>query len=162
MEQKSGWRISVAGKREAVMAAVDPWEKAAECVRGVATANAEQRPILEKLRDCWIALGNERSLMPPDQVAREIAAISRIHAEILSTERPALMHPRSWSEARLLRNLSPERPRQVGTQGDASAFACQTVVEAPFSKSPVQRGIPEAPPSHPGGALPQFSAQSAD
>jgi hypothetical protein len=144
------------------MAAVDPWEKAADCQRGMATANAEQRPILEKLRNLWIALGNERSLMPPAQVAREIAAISRIHADMLSTERPTLLHSRSWSEAGLLRNLSPERPRQVGTQGEASAFACQTVVEAPFSKFPVQRGIPEAPPSHPGGALPRFSAQSAD
>jgi hypothetical protein len=77
---------------EATMAGVDPWERAAECERSLATADPNQRSMLEKLRDLWIALGNEQSLVSADQVGKEIEAISRIHADMIPSQRAPLLH----------------------------------------------------------------------
>jgi YozE SAM-like protein len=65
------------------MAHCDPWEKAADCERGLAVADPKRRPILEQLRDLWIALGNEQSLMSDAQLAKEVEAIGRIQADMV-------------------------------------------------------------------------------
>jgi hypothetical protein len=74
------------------MIILDPFEKAADCERALATADPRRRPILEKLRDLWIALGNERSLLTDEQLCREVEAISRIQADMLPSEQAAPVH----------------------------------------------------------------------
>ena len=42
------------------MITVDPWEKAADCERALdAAADPDRHAMLERVRDLWIALGNE-------------------------------------------------------------------------------------------------------
>jgi hypothetical protein len=68
------------------MIPIDPWERAAECERSRSTAvDPQRRAIMEKLRDLWIALANEKTLMTEADIAEEIEAISRIHAELAVT-----------------------------------------------------------------------------
>jgi hypothetical protein len=73
------------------MTPIDPWEKAADCERSMkAAADPEQRAILQKLRDLWMTLGNEKSFMTDAEVAKEIEVIGLIHAEMLPHDRPLL------------------------------------------------------------------------
>ena len=44
-------------------------------------ADYEQRLSLQRLRDLWTALANESPNMSEERLAKEIAAIERIHAE---------------------------------------------------------------------------------
>jgi hypothetical protein len=41
--------------------------------------------MLEKVRDLWIALGNEQSLMTDEDLAESVQAISRMHVEWTAT-----------------------------------------------------------------------------
>jgi hypothetical protein len=66
------------------MPPVDPWERAAECERSAnATVDAHRKAILHKLRDLWIALGNERCLIADEDMASHIEAINRMHLEVI-------------------------------------------------------------------------------
>jgi hypothetical protein len=59
------------------MRTIDPWEEAAECERSLeAEANPERRVVLEKLRDLWIALGNDTSWILDEEFAKELEAIA--------------------------------------------------------------------------------------
>ena len=65
------------------MTAVDPWEKAADCERSLqAAVDPQRRAILSKIRDMWVALGNEKSLMLDADVAQSAEAINRMHVEL--------------------------------------------------------------------------------
>ena len=48
------------------MAAIDPWEKAADCERAAqATLDPLRRNILLKLQSLWVTLANESGVMTP-------------------------------------------------------------------------------------------------
>ena len=73
------------------MSLVDPWEKAAECVRAAAaTVDPERHAVLTHLRNLWVALGNERHFMSVDDAAREAAVIGRLHIELVNSRQLAL------------------------------------------------------------------------
>jgi len=64
------------------MITVDPWEKAADCERALdAAADPDRHAMLERVRDLWIALGNEQSLMTDEELAEGVQAINRMHVE---------------------------------------------------------------------------------
>jgi hypothetical protein len=66
---------------------VDPWEKAAECTRAMeAVVDPTRLEMLMRLRELWIGLANERQLLDASELAKQIAGIARIHAELI---RPA-------------------------------------------------------------------------
>ena len=68
------------------MIPIDPWERAAECEHSRSAAvDPHRRAIMEKLRDLWIALANEKTLMTEADIADEIEAISRIQSELAMT-----------------------------------------------------------------------------
>jgi hypothetical protein len=70
------------------MITVDPWEKAADCERALqAAVDPNRNAMLEKVRDLWIALGNEQSLMTDEDLAESVQAISRMHVEWTATGR---------------------------------------------------------------------------
>jgi hypothetical protein len=65
------------------MISVDPFDKAADCVRSLQTTqDPERRFVLSKLRDLWIAIGNERSLMTDDDLANDIERLRRVQSEL--------------------------------------------------------------------------------
>jgi hypothetical protein len=65
------------------MTAVDPWEKAADCERSFhAAIDPQRRAVLRKIRDMWVALANEQSLMLEADVAQSAEAINRMHVEL--------------------------------------------------------------------------------
>jgi hypothetical protein len=93
VEPKSKLRIFMAEDKEPAMTSVDPWEKAADCERGlVSAADPKHRPVLEKVRDLWVALANKQSLMSPDDVAKEVETINRIHIALVSKEQSERLH----------------------------------------------------------------------
>lgn len=59
------------------MAAIEPWEKAADCER-----SAQASSTLHRLRDLWIALGNERALMSEADLAAKVEAINRMQLHL--------------------------------------------------------------------------------
>jgi hypothetical protein len=62
---------------------VDPFDKASDCARSLQTTqDPERRFVLSKLRDLWIAIGNERSLMTDDELANDIERLRRVHSEL--------------------------------------------------------------------------------
>jgi hypothetical protein len=64
---------------------VDPWEKAAECTCAMEAAGDPTRlKMLTRLRELWINLANEHQLLDASELTKQIAAIARIHAELLS------------------------------------------------------------------------------
>jgi hypothetical protein len=70
------------------MIQLDPWEKAAECQRALqATANSQRRQVLGGVRDLWIALANERSLLTRDEFEQQGRVIDRIHANLITSAR---------------------------------------------------------------------------
>jgi hypothetical protein len=63
------------------MSQVDPWEKAAECARAIQISTDPLRKgVLTNLEQMWIALGNRRNLLTPEERTREAEKISRLHA----------------------------------------------------------------------------------
>jgi hypothetical protein len=63
------------------MSQVDPWEKAAECTRAIQISlDPNRKSVLTNLQQMWIALGEERRFLTPEEVAREMKAIGRLHA----------------------------------------------------------------------------------
>jgi hypothetical protein len=78
------FREEVSASAEAGMNEIDPWEKAAECHCLVSTAtNPERKAIFKNLRELWIAIGNARCLMTKADLAEEIEAVDRIHADLI-------------------------------------------------------------------------------
>ena len=71
------------------MVPVDPFEKAADCERSLQKSQEpERRFVLSKLRDLWIAVGNERSLMPDDELANDIERLGRLQSELTGSAKP--------------------------------------------------------------------------
>ena len=59
------------------------WEKAAECTRAIeATSDSKVRKILIHLRTLWINLANERAILSDAALAEQVAAVTRIHADL--------------------------------------------------------------------------------
>jgi hypothetical protein len=64
----------------------DLFERAALCERASqGAAEPEQQLVLRLLRDLWIGAANESPSMTDAQVAREIAAIEKLHARTFAT-----------------------------------------------------------------------------
>jgi hypothetical protein len=62
------------------VAHIDPWEKAAECVRAIQISNDPHRKdVLSNLQQMWITLANQRNLLTQEQRAREAEKIARLH-----------------------------------------------------------------------------------
>jgi|GraSoiStandDraft_10_1057309.scaffolds.fasta_scaffold129967_1 hypothetical protein len=69
------------------MTTIDPWEKATECERYLqAVDDPQRRAIFANLRDLWVALGNEKSLMTVAELAKEIDAIARLQRDLTDGE----------------------------------------------------------------------------
>ena len=65
------------------MTTIDPWEKATECERCLQVVDDPQRrAIFANLRDLWVALGNEESLMTLAELAKEIDTIARLQRDL--------------------------------------------------------------------------------
>jgi hypothetical protein len=63
------------------MSQIDPWEKAAECVRAIQiSTDPHQKDVLRNLQQMWIALANQRNLLNQEERAREAEKIGRLHA----------------------------------------------------------------------------------
>jgi hypothetical protein len=74
------------------MITIDPWERAADCDRLMnAAADPSRKAIFAKLRELWITLGNEKAMMTEGELAAEIEAIGRLHAD-LTASREHLVH----------------------------------------------------------------------
>ena len=64
------------------MSQVDPWEKAADCARALATTSEPtRREILTDIGDLWIALAKKSRFLRGAELANQIEAIGRMHAE---------------------------------------------------------------------------------
>jgi hypothetical protein len=72
------------GRRQpagAIMSQVDPWEKAADCVRALAATNEPtKREILTNVRNLWMGLAEQHSFMSDFELAKQIEVIGRIHS----------------------------------------------------------------------------------
>jgi hypothetical protein len=61
----------------------DLWDKAAECTRAIeATSDPRVREILIHVRTLWINLANERAILSDAALAEQVAAVTRIHADL--------------------------------------------------------------------------------
>ena len=70
------------------MITVDPWEKDADCERALhAAADLGRHAMLERVRDLWIALRSEQSLMTDEELADGAQAINRMHVEWTAADR---------------------------------------------------------------------------
>jgi hypothetical protein len=64
---------------------IDAWERASECERAAeATSDPDQWAVLMHIRDLWIALANEATLMSAEECTKETASIERLHIEMAS------------------------------------------------------------------------------
>ena len=64
---------------------IDPWEKAADCERSAkATIDPHRKARLQKLRDLWVRLGNDRSFMSDADVASKAEDINRMHLDLMA------------------------------------------------------------------------------
>jgi hypothetical protein len=62
------------------MSQIDPWEKAAECVRAIQiSTDPHRKDVLTNLQQMWIALANQRNLLTQEQRPREAEKIGRLH-----------------------------------------------------------------------------------
>jgi hypothetical protein len=52
----------------------------------------QKQAIFERLRDLWITLANERSLMTESELSTQFEAISRIQDDMIGEERTVLPH----------------------------------------------------------------------
>jgi hypothetical protein len=69
------------------MSQIDPWEKAAECARAIQeTVDQRRRAVLVNLRELWMSLANERSVMTEEAFALETETVGRLHAEWVGAE----------------------------------------------------------------------------
>ena len=65
------------------MTTIDPWEKATECERYLqAVGDPQRRAIFANLRDLWVVLGNEKSLMTVAELAKEIDTIAQLQRDL--------------------------------------------------------------------------------
>jgi hypothetical protein len=65
-----------------------PWEKAADCERSLKAAiDPSRQAILGRLRDLWIALGNEQSFMTEADIAESVQSINRLHVGMIAVAR---------------------------------------------------------------------------
>jgi hypothetical protein len=70
---------------------IDPWEKAAECARAIRLSmDPHRKAFLENLQHMWMALGNEKSLLTEEELAREAERIGRLHARFAGTSEGTL------------------------------------------------------------------------
>ncbi len=68
---------------DAIVAAIDPWEKAADCERAAqATSDPRRRSILLKLESLWVTLANESAMMTLAELASEAERIGRVQADL--------------------------------------------------------------------------------
>ena len=67
------------------MSQIDPWEKAAVA----AATEPSKREILTNIGNLWIALANESRFLSEAELARQVEAIGRIHANLAE---PAAVH----------------------------------------------------------------------
>jgi hypothetical protein len=71
------------------MAQVDPWEKAADCERAIRiTLDPLHRETLTNIREFWIALAHKSRFLSDNDLANQIEAIGRLHAELDRDARP--------------------------------------------------------------------------
>ena len=62
----------------------DLFERAAECARMIeATSNPANREMLTHLRSLWINLANESAILSDAELAEQITAVTRIHADLM-------------------------------------------------------------------------------
>jgi hypothetical protein len=62
---------------------IDPWEKAADCARALAAATEpRKREILTSIGNLWIALAGESRFLSEMELARQVEAIGRTHADL--------------------------------------------------------------------------------
>jgi hypothetical protein len=88
------------------MAAIDPWEKAADCERAAqATPDPLRRNILLKLQSLWVTLANESGVMTPAELASEAERIGRVQADLVPADLP--MIGRSRGTLRSRKSTSP-------------------------------------------------------
>jgi len=67
-----------------LMSQRDLLDKAAECARAIAAAGEPaRREVLAKLQELWINLANESESLSVDFLAKEIATIERVHAQVM-------------------------------------------------------------------------------
>jgi hypothetical protein len=70
------------------MSQIDPWEKAAQCVKALEmSSEPELRTLLEVIRDSWIGLANRRSLLTGAEFARQATRLGRMHADLVQLAR---------------------------------------------------------------------------
>jgi hypothetical protein len=66
------------------MSREDLFERAAECTRMIeATSSPTNRKMLTNLRSLWINLANENAILSDAELAEQIAAVTRIHADLM-------------------------------------------------------------------------------
>ena len=77
------------------MSQVDPWEKAAECARAIQISlDPHRKAALANLQQMWMVLADERRFLTPQELAREVETIGRVHAGLDDTDRPTGRHSR--------------------------------------------------------------------
>ena len=83
------------------MAAIDPWEKAADFERAAqATPDPLRRNILLKLQSLWLTLANESGVMTPAELASEAERIGRVQADLVPADVPMVSRPRGTLRSR--------------------------------------------------------------
>ena len=66
------------------MIPVNPFDKAADCERSLQTCqDLGRRLVLSKLRDLWIAVGTEGSLMTDDELANDVERLDCVQNELM-------------------------------------------------------------------------------
>jgi hypothetical protein len=69
------------------VAQIDPWEKAAECVRAIQiSTDPHRKDVLTNLQQMWITLANQRNLLTQAERAREAEKISRLHSMLAGVD----------------------------------------------------------------------------
>ena len=69
------------------------WEKAAECARAIQISlDPHRKAVLSNLQQMWMVLADERRFLTPQELAREVEAIGRLHAGLDDADEPAARH----------------------------------------------------------------------
>jgi hypothetical protein len=75
-------RVGIAKDGRHKMSQIDPWEKAAECVRAIQISiDPHRKAMLINLQQMWIELANQRNFLTEEQLAREVETIGRLHVK---------------------------------------------------------------------------------
>jgi hypothetical protein len=70
---------------------IDPWEKAADCARALAaTDEPTKREMLTNIGNLWITLANESPFLNAVELAKQIEAIGRMHADLAEPIAPVV------------------------------------------------------------------------